>query len=415
MASRALAERDPLSAFARSVRAIWLALVIAFFSGCFFQLLTGGETGLLVKQSDSAIYLLIVAGIYGGLGTLIVFYAYPVVSRLGRHPFAFIFIVTSALSLLLSENISAILGMNVALQATVALALGAAVVFPPKQIVNVVALVLTAAAVCSAIYVIGGWPGALYLDPLERTTVLGTTALQGIFGHKNALGSAMGLLFVIVVNSQWQRARKISIGVLAAALCVLSNSVTSILAMAMAASATLLGRRVLRAGPTASVLAIFPLAVFGALIFLNYDEILSFFGRDAQLTGRTSAWSIWWDAFRARPLFGYGFGGFFFDSSNAPVRTVERTAGFSLVHFHNGYMEVLSYIGVVGGVVFARIIYVALQNAWRIPGGTYDVPPGLGALIFLMILALGENSLMYFQSMGTLLIFYYYFYENPLA
>jgi O-antigen ligase len=63
------------------------------------------------------------------------------------------------------------------------------------------------------------------------------------------------------------------------------------------------------------------------------------------LTGRTTLWEIGWTAFLSRPWFGFGWG----VGARAAFMYARVTAGGGITpYFHNGFLEVLVSVGVVG-------------------------------------------------------------------
>jgi O-antigen ligase len=91
--------------------------------------------------------------------------------------------------------------------------------------------------------------------------------------------------------------------------------------------------------------------VLGTWLAGNYDAVLNLLGRDATLTGRTPLWALMWGMIRLRPWFGYGYGGFWLQW-NPPSAEIWRasmwTGGWLPPNAHNGFIDLLADLGIVG-------------------------------------------------------------------
>ncbi len=138
-------------------------------------------------------------------------------------------------------------------------------------------------------------------------------------------------------------------------------------------------RRALRTAPTWIFVAVilFCIAFGAAAPFLggsNLAGVTSGFGRDETLTGRTETWSQLVPVVGSQPLLGSGFGSFW---------TTARRDFYEMSNGHNGYLDILLDLGVVGLALFtcwllncARTLRVAL---------TKDYALGSLAMCFLLM------------------------------
>ena len=83
----------------------------------------------------------------------------------------------------------------------------------------------------------------------------------------------------------------------------------------------------------------------------SLDTVLAWSGRDPTLTGRTLLWHEVWELVRERPLLGYGYGAFWAESSE-PASLLWEAIGWAVPTAHNGYLELLLELGVVGLTLF---------------------------------------------------------------
>ena len=87
----------------------------------------------------------------------------------------------------------------------------------------------------------------------------------------------------------------------------------------------------------------------------NLGFIVSTFGRDSTLTGRTEIWSVLLPMAMNSPVLGHGFGGFW----TQKIRTEFITEG------HNGYLDILLDTGFIGLILVAGFILSSCRKAHR--------------------------------------------------
>ncbi len=213
---------------------------------------------------------------------------------------------------------------------------------------------------------------------------------RGIFAQKNSLGriavfSAIVFYFAQPRAGRWLAWTGIGASV---ALVLLSKSATSLVILALVASMQIVFR-LLR---TRSVLAV-PAFSFGgvllALIILSGNlgppMILKFLNRDPSLTGRVRLWELTMWAIARRPWFGYGFKSFWLGMEGASAAIVQQLH-WSPPSAHNGFLDILLEVGIVGLCLFA-IGYLLL---WRralmfLRRDPSDVPLWLCTYLFFML------------------------------
>ncbi len=110
------------------------------------------------------------------------------------------------------------------------------------------------------------------------------------------------------------------------------------------------------------LLFVAPLMV--GMVMLNWDIVWGVVSRDQvsgslnTLTGRTTLWAAGIDAFLQRPITGWGFGA---GSRFVALRAIGKDY---LTHIHNGFIEALIGVGLLGFIPF---IYVVLRTmGWSI-------------------------------------------------
>lgn len=231
----------------------------------------------------------------------------------------------------------------------------------------------------------------------------GTGSVKAIFPHKNLFGAAMALGFVVEWHGYdegiFARLTKfISLG-LFAGLLIISRSITSI--VTVGATFLILWlfeqlHRRFRIPLTAILLFLVGVVVCVALIGVETSSFTELLGRSKDLTGRTELWRSVGSMILARPLLGYGFSGFWAGASSESF-TVERYIGWSPTYSHNGYLEILLNLGIVGCILFliflwrgfSRTVHLAEQRSAR-----EDLWP-LGFMIFFAVHNVAECSILW--------------------
>jgi exopolysaccharide production protein ExoQ len=179
----------------------------------------------------------------------------------------------------------------------------------------------------------------------------------GIFSQKNGLGAAMTMGALASLHSLRARKRRraisaIFLGVITIT-AVKSSSATSYFAIFLFCFIDVMialmqkggGARIL--GLIGSVVS---LAVVTTLIFFQ-DSTLELLGKDPTLTGRTDLWAMVIPDIYQRPLLGWGYMAFW--SSDSPAaKEISDALGWHVPQAHNGILEILLNIGLIGTAFF---------------------------------------------------------------
>ena len=91
-----------------------------------------------------------------------------------------------------------------------------------------------------------------------------------------------------------------------------------------------------------------------------FGYLITKFGRDITLTDRIYIWNDVYAAAANNPLFGVGYGGFWIERiANIPWNS---TMTWVLGQAHNGYIDTYLQLGLVGGFLFARVLFATLPR-----------------------------------------------------
>ena len=230
--------------------------------------------------------------------------------------------------------------------------------------------------------------------------------MRGVFATKNAAGEAMLLATAGALalgapggpgDSTGEGARRwrcaAALGLLLAGLALTRSATSAGVALVL----TGLGIRPWLRGTRARLLhgalvaAVASCALFAAVV--APDALWAVLGRDASLTGRVPLWQESWALWGQRPLFGYGYAAFW-NAGSPDVQYVWKIIGWNAPNAHNGYMDVLLQVGLLGlalyAVLWAKLTVSALRCA--------EVWPGRAVLLVMatnVLLNWGEGPLPY--------------------
>jgi len=197
-----------------------------------------------------------------------------------------------------------------------------------------------------------------------------TGEYRGIFSQKNEVGEAMAIGALAALHGlraskrhKWHGAL---ILVLVTIVCVLSKSATSLLTIFVLCSVDMVSALMRKAG-VARILGImltFVAVPILALTAIFPDWLFDIMGKDPTLTGRTIIWSYVIPYIYQRPLLGWGYAAFWTPDNPAAMQIGEAIHWFA-PSAHNGLLEILLTLGVVGAVFFffllARNIRLGLR------------------------------------------------------
>lgn len=180
-------------------------------------------------------------------------------------------------------------------------------------------------------------------------------AWRGMFVHKNILGRYAALavfFFPTLASLERSHMRVFWIGSsLLSAIVLLGSRSLSAIMLAIAGICIWLFFR------TASPLhrfwlllsAILMIAAMIAVVAIgsNYESAVTAVGRDPTLTGRIPLWLLLLEMARERIWLGYGYGAFWL-GLEGPSAYVWAALGWAVPHAHNGYLDLLLDLGVIG-------------------------------------------------------------------
>lgn len=227
---------------------------------------------------------------------------------------------------------------------------------------------------------------------------------RGIYNHKNvtsAYGVLAALSFYSLTLSKESGGLKAWIGFgLSIAFILATTSKTGLVLSLFLPSAMFLYSKLYLRGNFAVILSSLTILVVGTtsiLVIENWNFLLSSIGGDPTLTGRTPMWAFMLNKIYQRPWLGYGRNAFWAPQTNNSVAVGETVTqiDFAVYHAHNGFIELMLDIGLIGGLAFLVSflkMYLTAAKRASLAIEPDDIWP-LGFLLFLTINNMTESFL----------------------
>lgn len=203
---------------------------------------------------------------------------------------------------------------------------------------------------------------ALLLDPAGsmRFGGEGVTGWKGTFIAKNTFAAFLAMALAIVLPTERGVRRLLLVGALVV-LLVGAKSVTAQGAALLVAVAwpwlAVLRRGQGRNRPALVLMSVAMAVAMGVAMYLSFNSVVTVAGKDPTLTGRTAVWEASWDVISERPVLGYGLNAFInVREPTPPTREIWSTLVFRPPHAHNGALDAVGQIGLVGlGLIVAAV------------------------------------------------------------
>ena len=191
---------------------------------------------------------------------------------------------------------------------------------------------------------------------------------KGGFTHKNATGQ-ISLFAAIVFLFVYRNNIYIMVPMVALALLMVfgARSSTSFIALTTLIAVYLMRRPLSVRGTDVFIVICGSLAVAtiaGFILLINLEDFFGLFGKDLTLTGRTLLWEYGFKAFLAKPIFGFGFDAFWYDTGQYGGLAIRAIAGWNAPGIHNGWLELLLSVGLVGTFLFGAIFFQLMQRCY---------------------------------------------------
>ncbi|MEM8810146.1 MAG: O-antigen ligase family protein, partial [Cyanobacteria bacterium P01_G01_bin.38] len=227
--------------------------------------------------------------------------------------------------------------------------------FHPREQLRLLSIALGIGSLISLFYV--------FAIPSIGTHTSGAFAgaWKGIYGQKNSFSAYMTItlvtFFVLSVNNvnRFERLICRSFLGLSIAMVILSTSKTGLVVFITILFLLLAyqrfrwqGKRTVFWVDVATLIAL----VAGCYVFSNWELLISSLGRDPTLTGRTLIWEGAFEKLDSDLWLGFGRESFWLEENPLSRGFSGLHDGYRPAHAHNGFIDLIVDLGVVGLVIF---------------------------------------------------------------
>lgn len=396
------------------------------------------EHGGAIAASNAPIKLFLFVTLYSITGILLLRDFAAALKLLVTHKYLTLLLLYCAASTLWSVEPGESIEKSAGIAGASMLALYLALRFPFATLLRVLTIVLSTIVVVSYLT-------ALLVPDIGVMQGLHEGLWSGVFRHKNRLGfyaTLAGVVFLAgYLRSRPHRSWYMLGYILSATLLFFSCSKSSHLAwiLLFVAIGLYLGATGLRRPALICLLSVtlcsislgaqFQYKVFPPLVL---NQILHHVALDANVdsaeacesrfcdwitaappsaklhtgAGRIRLWSLLGERVGDRPLLGYGIGGFWL-GSNGPSAQVWERVGWKTPHAHNGFIDLILHLGLVGAALFLLFIFAAIK--WTLQAcleRKLDIQSLTYAAILACILLanIGESFLLVANSLPWILL-----------
>jgi exopolysaccharide production protein ExoQ len=234
------------------------------------------------------------------------------------------------------------------------------------------------------------------------------TTWRGIFNHKNGLGAAMavGLPFMLhsAMISRGIMRKLFASGVMVGLiLLVASESRTAQIIGILAVANLLIGLACRSRKLSWATITLILCGLAAGLVLFFFatgitDAIFSALGRKPTMSGRIPLWTLTWPYVLEHPWLGYGYSAFWApDSDRVLLMSIDPDLRFAPFYSHNGLVETLLAVGVVGASLLVWLLYSAFRCVVRVlqqAGQVDDLIPILIFLVSFCLLNVTESSVL---------------------
>jgi exopolysaccharide production protein ExoQ len=258
--------------------------------------------------------------------------------------------------------------------ASMAFSFWLAVSLSPTQQMNLIIQTGIVAALISIVVVVA--------IPSRGLDTLHEMAWQGAFFSKNHMGRMFLFFLTPAIHYPVQGRFKTWRGpyiVLMVFMIGMSRSKSALILLGLyllfAAGMKFTSRFTRRSGNVILLASSIVLAVSAILIMQYLDQLLSIFGADSSLTGRTGIWKVLFISAEKRPFIGFGYQEFWAGTTSEGFNAfvaLRSLTGFLGTYAHSGYLAVLLEEGFLGLVLLAAVIAKVTTNAWQCLAGNHE-------------------------------------------
>ncbi len=159
--------------------------------------------------------------------------------------------------------------------------------------------------------------------------------------------------------------------------------------------------KVLQIGRTLMIMVL--LFIFGLWMVINTFApnimymLPAMLGKDPTLSMRTEIWDYVWTEIEKKIFLGYGYGTYWIMGSSMIANFAAVFSGYRVNQAHNGYLEIMLQLGLIGITLFAIIVILLIRRIFKLKSNL-----SLLVVISLLILDYTEATLLTITGISTL-------------
>jgi O-antigen ligase len=367
--------------------------ILLLSSGAFAPLWTNTTAHDVAIEGEPSMQILW-AALYVIVLVLLIPYSRKVLRMVSANKSLALLLALCLASSAWSDNPFVTLRKSIAILGTTCVGLLLAVKFDLREQLRLVTITLGLAALASVI-------AALFFPTQFPATEFTPTAWNGVFSHKNLLGRSMCLgavSFLCLPRGRLaQQLFSLAGFVFCLALLIAAHSQTALVVLVAMVLLILFTHLLLmewRQSLGATLIALVASAPLVWTAFSHADSLMALLGRDASITGRTRIWQVAAMSLAQRPWFGYGYGAFWWVSTQS--RQALAQLGYPTPNAHNGLLDLGLQLGFAGIIFFmaawAFAVFSALRQLRCEVGRQARWP--LLYLVFIALYSFTESSLL---------------------
>lgn len=309
----------------------------------------------------------------------------PILKHVVSNLYLLPFLTWSAIAAFWAESPFDALTTLIGLASVVFLASVVVTLWPGDVASRVFMWIFTATSIVSllAIVIVPEISTVTVTHPSEGLLVqpIGVFIWNSDFGLTAGIGATLAACFWLKDHRDWLMIAVFAVNIGAV---VLSNAAASLI-VALAGLATLL----LLVFPRTVLAGLAGVVLVGAIVgFPKLIELaLGVLGRSADLTGRSTLWSMTLDQAAQKPILGHGTG-----------TEPDFTGVSSANHAHNGFLQIYFDRGIIGLLLIGVLVISAL--VWAILRGAKIQ----AVVIVMVVVANTANNYLSYASLGLLLL-----------
>jgi exopolysaccharide production protein ExoQ len=233
-------------------------------------------------------------------------------------------------------------------------------------------------------------------------------AWQGIFAEKNDAAKNWMFLLTPVCNRRIFQPRSMIYAGMILLFLGMTKSSTAIVAFAVYAAFMMclpfFKRLSLRSAAFGIAVAVLITALSVSVLIEVAPHVAGLLGRDPTLTGRTDIWAVLLQSVQKHPMLGYGYSAFWTGMAGESG-LVYMTIHWSFAYAHNGFLEVLLQVGMIGLAAVALMLLQAGANALVCVRNEDSLGiDWLAGLVFLTLLYnIDEGTLLFSRSLMSII------------